>query len=369
MAKKTNRTASKKSQRPATEKAKGKQASKETEARKKGTGTSKKAKRTTMGAVTVSHTAKETISKKSLSVKAKASKEYLNAERAYRRYGNQILDRLGPFGVVGLSFGPRFKNGRPTNEMTIRLHVKSDAAKRYLKEHADEIGFKETYGDVGTDIVVWHFQTSSAGGASHGQNLLDGKCIIGGGGNGTLGTKVNIKIPGGRSARWITAGHVVSRTIVPTIDPTPISLCVGAGIGSVSKSEHFRNEFVDVAFIKPDPALPAKTTTRIFAALTDADIGADVSMKGAVTPNATGTILELPYNGTVTSPAGIEEVVDHFSVQGDNGQRFAVKGDSGSIVTKTNGVLVGIVRAATPDGIAVVTELDVVAGKTIRFTL
>jgi hypothetical protein len=261
-------------------------------------------------ATSTKHRTRRTVAKKGFKKKGRVSAAYARAEKAYRKYGNGILDKLGPYGVVGISFGPRFKNGEPTREMTIRLHVATDDAKRYLKEHAKEIGFTKTYGGVGTDIVVWDFQTSSSDAAATGKRLRDGTCILGKGGRGTLGTKVIIEVLAKRTARWLTAAHVVSRAKEAPRDPAPITLCQGAQqIGTVSEDEYFRNEFVDVAFIAPDPPLRARTRARTFAPLTSADSNAIVTMRGAVTPSGVrGRLILLDYDGTITSPVGDEEV-------------------------------------------------------------
>jgi hypothetical protein len=93
-------------------------------------------------------------------------------------------------------------------------------------------------------------------------------------------------------------------------------------------------------------------------------------MRGAVTPSGVrGRLILLDYDGTITSPVGDEEVANHFLVEGLNSKRFAVKGDSGAIVFKED-TLIGIVRAADKaNGIAVVTQLDVVAENAMEFKL
>lgn len=321
-------------------------------------------------AISREHRTKRTLARESSRKKGELSATHAAAEKAYRKYGNGILDKLGPYGVIGISFGPRFMNGEPTSEMTIRLHVATDEAKRYLKKNAKKIGFTKTYGGVGTDIVVWDFQTSSSGQPAARRGLPDGTRIEGNGGFGTLGTKIIIEVDGRRRARWITAAHVASRTIEAPSQPVPITLSPGGQkIGTVSKGEYFRDGFVDVAFITPTARLSARTRARGFAPLTSGDKNAIVTMKGAVTSDVPGKIILLDFDGTVKSPVGMEEVANHFLVQGLHSKNFADKGDSGAIVFKQN-TLIGIVRAADKNsGIAVVTQLDVVAEKAMEFKL
>jgi hypothetical protein len=145
--------------------------------RKAAKGTTKQAQRkrkSKKDRVSVEHRTRKTVAREGPAKKGRVAKEYAKAEEAYRKYGNGILDKLGPHGVIGISFGHRFKDGKPVSEMAIRLHVETEEAKRRLKENAKEIGFTKTYGGVGTDIVVWDFEAGSTGGASTSIKLADG---------------------------------------------------------------------------------------------------------------------------------------------------------------------------------------------------
>jgi hypothetical protein len=282
---------------------------------------------------------------------------YSRAKRAVSMYGDAIR---GLPGVTGLSVGPRFKKGKPTSEMTIRLHVATDEEKRFLKKNADEVGLKTHYGGVGIDIVVWNFRTSSSV-----DELPDGAGIVGGGGPGTLGTKVITRVRQRLTVVWLTAAHVASPSRPAGGNSINISRRGGGSpIGAVSAKHYFRDEEVDAAYIVPNGVrLRRPARGRTIRHLTAPDERKTVTMEGAETHNSTGEIISLFYSGTLADTG--EDVTDHFLVRHPTGN-FAIGGDSGAIVLFGE-QLVGMLRAVDEEQrISVVSKLDVVRRHTGR---
>ncbi len=292
-----------------------------------------------------------------MSPAARNAAAYDKAKRAMRKHEVELY---GIKGVTGLSVGQRIVKGKRKPEMAIRLHVKNDKTKERIKKSPDKHGLKEYYGGVRSDIVVSNF------GLANGNELPDGTCIRGGGGQGTLGTTVYITMNGKTTGVWLTAAHVASANVPQgTVD---IQLDGGGKIGTVSPDNYFRSEHVDAALIVPDQPVGAIPSGRPIYRLKSTDQGKTVTIKGCVNSQGKGTIDSLHYDGDVLGSADTEFVQDHFLVV-PKGGNFAQQGDSGAIVFMGN-KLAGQLRAVDKKtGIAVVTRLSIARGQAKGFRL
>jgi hypothetical protein len=304
---------------------------------------------------------KSSARKKNAPRNAKKVGDFAKAKRAVGKYGS-ALEMLP--GVTGLSIGPRFRNGKPTREMTIRLHVDTISAKAKLCEIADKLKMKKEYGGVGVDIVVWDFRTAAG-------PFLDGTKIcrkIPGTQTfetGTLGTSAIRFINSRPKAVWLTAAHVVW----PSAPATDVDIHLWDTkevIGTVSKDDYFLDPHVDAAYIVPnDTAKISVPKGRSKRALRPTDANAQVTMSGAETKNSTGDIVSLFARGQIknTVSGAIDPFEDHFLVWNKD-KDFAVQGDSGAIVCLDSGELVGVLRGVIDKkvpgekAVAVVAKLD-----------
>jgi hypothetical protein len=258
------------------------------------------------------------------------------AQRALHQYENEIMKLPG---VIGVSIGSRFKKGKPTGEIAIRLHMETAEAKDNLKNNAKACGLRKTYGGFRVDLLP---STSRLTADQH-----DGTEIKSGGGLGTLGTTV---MTGSGVICWLTAGHVIAGGHINSL-PTKTSVNDATGLtklGSVpaGKRWFWKDERVDAALIKPQDDLSTMPTGRTIA---EPILEREVTIPS---DHAGITIVGI-VDSLTHPPIDIQEdsfkAVEHFLIRPkDPTQKFIQKGDSGAAVFDGNKI-VGIVRGVLDD--------------------
>lgn len=272
---------------------------------------------------------------------------YEHAVMVYRRYREQIK-RLDPTRITSLSCGDRYQNGEPTGEFSIRIHVRTKQDKYELraKALAGHIDLRPFYEGVPIDIVVTDFEIAAGPSTPD-----DGRKVYGEGGQGTIGTVAFG--PDGAFA-WVTAGHVMSKSIPLAKDQGAKDSDNVTVIGTTPQDgvHYSRDNFVDCAVIVPKNPLPRPTVSRRQRDPNADDIALHrpVEIWGASTPYKSGVIDSLEHE-PIPLPKSGETAEEHFLIRSSTGQ-FAQDGDSGAIVMIGNNAI-GMVRAVTknPDGV------------------
>lgn len=304
-------------------------------AAKKPTSTSRAVKKKSSGskstrvAAVKNATAKATKKAAPKKAKKKSSKrprkvvEYAMAKRAINRYGDEIRSLPG---VTDVSVGLRFKGGKPTNTITLRLHVKTEKEKQYLKANADELGLQREYGGIGSDIIV-------RGDAKLASQLEDGSriktpAIC------TIGTVARANVDGDFSNNpnvYLTAAHGISKSPIPTGAVVKVKDAMTLNvIGTVRSDHYFLDEEIDLAYIlPPDGQRLTRPIGRTTLPLNSTDVGKTVTIKITRSNSIverSGTIDSVDYPGTLD---GTQRFDDHVSVVYSGELK---KGDSGAAV-------------------------------------
>lgn len=267
--------------------------------------------------------------------------------------GTKLLGKKHPIVKgVGVGFAHRGGEMKEDAPLVISLEVATEADKQWLKDNKDKIGYKKYYDGVDTDIVVpASYKTFAAG-----VGLPAGELIEGPGGKGTLGGKVIVTVndDGDEEAFYITAAHVASFLGSSPSGAIPIEQVSTGNVKGHVKQYLFRTPELDVAFIKPKPAINLEIPDPFAIAIPK--VGMEVKMIGAVN-RTSGKITKMMFSGTIKAfgPGGAvvnEPITNQFQVSGFN----AVPGDSGSYVIKGN-MLLGLVRASN-GSTAICTRFD-----------